>query len=76
MKKPKKVSKIYLAGLSPEEKKKRAAEIRRRSASKNPSHSPMATDFDKDGKLRKTKTSGHTKKYKKQFGGKKRGSKK
>jgi hypothetical protein len=70
MKKPtkRKVPAKYTKGLSPADKKKREAELRRRMASKNPSYAPLATDYGKDGKLRKTKTSKHTSKFKKRFG--------
>lgn len=70
MKKPtkRKVPAKYTKGLSPADKKKREAELRRRMASKSPSYAPLATDYGKDGKLRKTKTSKHTSKFKKRFG--------
>ena len=70
MEKKRKGPKKYTAGLSPADKKKREAEIRRRAASSSPSYAPMPTDYGKDGKLRKTKTSKHTTKFKKKFGGK------
>lgn len=70
MKKPKtrKVPRKYTAGLNPADKKKREAEIRSRMKSKSPSYAPLSTDFGKDGKLRKTKKSKHTTKFKKRFG--------
>jgi len=72
MKKPKKrkVPKKYTAGLGASDKKQREEELRSRMKSKNPSYAPLSTDFDKSGKLRKTKTSKHTTEYKKKFGGK------
>jgi len=73
-KKPKrKIPAKYLSGLSAEDKKKRRKEIQRnaKKSSKDPSAYDFSTDFNKRGTRRKTKTSVHTKKFKKMFGGKK-----
>ena len=63
----------YLAGLSPEDKKKRRKEIQRNSkkSAKDPSAYVFPSDTNKSGARRKTKESVHTKKFRKMFGGKK-----
>jgi len=74
-KKPKrKIPAKYLAGLSPEDKKKRRKEIQRnaRKSSKDPSAYVFPSDTNKSGVRRKTKESVHTKKFRKMFGGKKK----
>ena len=63
----------YLAGLSPEDKKKRRKEIQRnaKKSAKDPSAYVFPSDTNKSGARRKTKESVHTKKFRKMFGGKK-----
>ncbi len=60
----------YLAGLSPEEKKKRRKEIEknRKKKDSDPSAYKFSTDFSKSGKRRKTKESKYTKAFRKRFG--------
>ena len=66
----KKIPEKYLAGLSGKQRAKRRAEIERNSqkTEDNPSAYKFATDFLPSGKRRKTKTSVHTKKFKRMFG--------
>ena len=73
-KKPKrKIPAKYLAGLSPEDKKKRRKEIQRnaKKSAKDPSAYVFPSDTNKSGARRKTKESVYTKKFRKMFGGKK-----
>ena len=69
-KKTKKIPETYLAGLSAAEKAKRKKEILKnaKKSPKDPSAYAFATDRTPSGKLRKTKTSKHTKAYRKMYG--------